>query len=606
MKAIFSLLLLTAFCLHAADYTTTQAGNWSDTATWGGSGPPGIGDLATLAHNVAVDVNTTVGTSPNNTTTNVIIINGSRFLTVNANVTLTVRGNISWANGSGVTNQAGSNIIFDNSASGGSPIYRFNGVNINILSGNGVATNRCGISAIAGQTWLLAGFFSAVNCNYMNFTRMAASTFAPFSGTSTYTNCIWDTCGQITFSASGTTISLIIADCISTNSTANGTTDGSWKMELTGTLSSGTRGLFRNRTDKFVTYLSQGFTIRENFFGGGISCASGANRGWADFRHNFVKQDGALNAGNGAIFNDSTERNYFVNHMTNGNPHFVAPEAKQSRDNVLSQNIFEAHAPDTVDIGDCVILLTNSTSGGFKIVGKNNIVLPNSYTNPVTSGTMLTIFSSLSTNEWYRNTANINQSFAGGSTTNGMFSVSEGTAGIAAQVAALKSNLAWGSSSDQGFLAMRQVGDVKDIITAASADYNWRYNSRGGDNQRGYEDKAANNTFWTAGDAVAASVDTHQGSGDPQFYDSSRNIASWSNARGYGSTFTNGIAALQGDPSRIVDLVRYIFEGYRPGNASCRNAAHDGGCVGAANYYKSSRTTNSVYTHRQTLSKFTL
>jgi hypothetical protein len=32
-----------------ASYTSTRAGNWSSTATWGGSGPPGPGDTATIA-----------------------------------------------------------------------------------------------------------------------------------------------------------------------------------------------------------------------------------------------------------------------------------------------------------------------------------------------------------------------------------------------------------------------------------------------------------------------------------------------------------------------------------------------------------------------------
>jgi len=47
-----------------ATRTSTQAGDWSDTATWGGSAAPGDGDQAIIAHAVTVDVNTTVGTSP--------------------------------------------------------------------------------------------------------------------------------------------------------------------------------------------------------------------------------------------------------------------------------------------------------------------------------------------------------------------------------------------------------------------------------------------------------------------------------------------------------------------------------------------------------------
>lgn len=58
-----------------ASYTTSQAGNWSAQATWGGSGPPGNGDTATVNHNVTVDVNTTVGTSPASSGTTALTIN---------------------------------------------------------------------------------------------------------------------------------------------------------------------------------------------------------------------------------------------------------------------------------------------------------------------------------------------------------------------------------------------------------------------------------------------------------------------------------------------------------------------------------------------------
>jgi hypothetical protein len=47
-------------------YTSTQSGDWSDTATWGGSGPPGDGDSATISigHVVEIDGDVTLGTNP--------------------------------------------------------------------------------------------------------------------------------------------------------------------------------------------------------------------------------------------------------------------------------------------------------------------------------------------------------------------------------------------------------------------------------------------------------------------------------------------------------------------------------------------------------------
>ena len=45
-----------------AEYIASVSGNWSNAATWGGSGPPGDGDTVTINNGVTVTVaaNTTV------------------------------------------------------------------------------------------------------------------------------------------------------------------------------------------------------------------------------------------------------------------------------------------------------------------------------------------------------------------------------------------------------------------------------------------------------------------------------------------------------------------------------------------------------------------
>jgi hypothetical protein len=48
-----------------ASYTSTQSGNWSSTSTWGGSGPPGNGDTATIASGTTVTVDTAVTVGSN-------------------------------------------------------------------------------------------------------------------------------------------------------------------------------------------------------------------------------------------------------------------------------------------------------------------------------------------------------------------------------------------------------------------------------------------------------------------------------------------------------------------------------------------------------------
>lgn len=83
-----------------ATYNSTQSGDWSNIATWGGSGPPGDGDRAVInnTHIVEIDGNTTVGDSPADQTTDVISIQAGGTLkwkdSPGADWTLTVKGNI--------------------------------------------------------------------------------------------------------------------------------------------------------------------------------------------------------------------------------------------------------------------------------------------------------------------------------------------------------------------------------------------------------------------------------------------------------------------------------------------------------------------------------
>jgi hypothetical protein len=81
-------------------YTSTQSGDWSNDATWGGSGHPVSGDTAIIAagHVVEIDGNTVVGTLPSDDTTMVLTIQNTGQLKWKDNPagdwTFTVRGNV--------------------------------------------------------------------------------------------------------------------------------------------------------------------------------------------------------------------------------------------------------------------------------------------------------------------------------------------------------------------------------------------------------------------------------------------------------------------------------------------------------------------------------
>jgi hypothetical protein len=84
-------------------YASTQDGDWSDQATWGGVGPPGDGDSATisLGDTVDIDGDITLGTNPANSSTIDLFIVGTLQwkTTAGVNWTFTMKGNVDIALG---------------------------------------------------------------------------------------------------------------------------------------------------------------------------------------------------------------------------------------------------------------------------------------------------------------------------------------------------------------------------------------------------------------------------------------------------------------------------------------------------------------------------
>lgn len=581
--------------------TSAQDGPWSAGATWVLGVPPTTGDTAILAHAVTVDVNTSVGTSPNDATTPAITVVTNKSLIIADGVTLNCKGNI-LPGGNGCIFQLGDNcgITFDNGASGGSPVYCIVGGLICKLNINGTSAHGSFIQAIAGQLCSMDGtFWGTLAASYCTFRRMAGGNihgFGAYTSSMAFDHCTFDACQEQAFSTNTTSCSFSMTDCVTINSDLS--SGDILKLQYGGAPDAGVaRNFLRNSLDGALTYNSLGFIVVNNYFGGGI--LTGTTSTWAQFRLNVSLWP----VTDGQKLRASVQRNYWIVSGVTGNPHFINPFAVGA-DNIVSQNIFESHCPDD-DIGDSILVGLGSSTGGLKIKGKNNITLLSSFTAATwSSGTVLTMIGvdADADVEMTRNTGNINQSGVVGK--RGMLATSEGDDGTAGQVPVAKNNLAFGTTSSQGYLGERVQGTVKDVFTASGANNNWIFNGSAGNNQRGWQSKGSAGDMWTAGDAVAAGVDSTQGTTDPQFYDNARNVQSWSTARGFGASFAAGLAALSAVPSRGADLVQYIFEGYRPGNSACRSFATDGGCVGAANFYKTSRKFTVLTDFRSTLSKF--
>lgn len=86
-------------------YTSTQSGGWHFVATWGGGGVPGNGDTATIANGHVVEIHDsrTVGTSPTDLTTFVVLVQTGGTLAITDSSTFTVKGNIKIEKGAAFT-----------------------------------------------------------------------------------------------------------------------------------------------------------------------------------------------------------------------------------------------------------------------------------------------------------------------------------------------------------------------------------------------------------------------------------------------------------------------------------------------------------------------
>lgn len=562
--------------------TVTQSGPQSDPDTFGGT-PFSDGDTIVCgAFTLTLDVDESlVGNSPNDTTTEVIdLTSGSAVLVVAADTAVTVAGNIGGSNGSTFRMAAGSTLTFDASASGGTPTYKLINGGFWVYEFLGTSGSRCVVQAVTGRLASLSAPVSDYTATYTDFHRITAFV----SGNDVFnlvnvSGCTFDGCGKLDVTSSA-------ADARFVGNTWTNSTDASDSVRLSFS-GAYTRRLFeRNVLDKGLTYASTGFTFRHNYLPFAFSSATSYS--FAEFRENWIGR------ATDAVIAGPVRRNYCYSDRVTGNPHWLDPVALGA-DTAVEQNVFESGEPDLVDVGDCLVVQGVATSGGAKIYGRNNLVLPNSSAGAtVTSGCLLTCYNldSAARTQFARNTVNVDLSAVAGR--RGAFAVAEAGDGAADQVEELKSNLAWGSSASQGYLGERVAGTVLDIITASGADYNWRHNTSDGDNGRGYEDRDGSGDLWTGGDAAAAGVDDNQGSGDPQFVDEARDMVAWATARGYGSTAADAKAALQADPSRVADLIDYIFAGFKVQAVTMRNAAHDGGAVGAANWDDPARSLANV------------
>jgi hypothetical protein len=393
-----------------AAYTASVTGLWSAQATWGGSGPPGDGDTATVNVPVTVDVNTTVGASGavDSVAISVVATGGNTgALTIDTGVTLITRGDLTLGNTS-LTMAAGSTLTFDSSLAGGTPVYKlYPGTSASYGGGttesnnkviaNGTAGSRCTINTAASSgrgviaLWFDGAVAAGCHFAYTDFNKIGTSTtgrltdcmdISAIKGTQEayIDNCTFTDCGRVRIRGVAATLNLQI-----TNnrwvSTAN-TSYGLWVGNTAKT--SGTRNISNNwhaldgqaNWAMVAEFSVSGWTFENNVFNRAIHSSVGAGA-MTSCKNNLHYQRTAGTTVPTAIDTAGTtlEDNYAINDtQTEGSGWWGATTVGAAGTITFDGNIHEISTPlEGTDAWHCA---SPSAITTYNI--QNMLVLPNS------------------------------------------------------------------------------------------------------------------------------------------------------------------------------------------------------------------------------------
>jgi hypothetical protein len=395
MKTIL-FLFLSGTCLHAAAYTSTQTGNYSSTATWGGVGPPGNGDTFTVATAtvVTVDVSSIAGTSGVNGTTAVTLA-GTGQLVVGAGVTFTARGNVvgtSSAIGGTplVTMNAGSTWEWDSSqaASPSTTQYELTAsvcCTWVFLQANGTSASHVTVTSNTGGGY---GYFDdsvqtvggGIIATYTDFSNI--DHFYP--SFSSYGTIIWNVTNS-TFTNCGIIKSVAVVPTTAVfihSNNVHTATVGGYDMVFTFSTDSigsgGVRQIENNVFDAEVGNSSGGswipgfVTITGNYFANCVQASPNAGI-WALFQYNLVRESSGCFDLNGALLNNYVLVDQYAPvhiHNPDVGPVYTTP--------VIEYNIFDAtyYASVNYPNDDGVVLDEGAPGAQSSATIKYNLVLP--------------------------------------------------------------------------------------------------------------------------------------------------------------------------------------------------------------------------------------
>ena len=598
MQTIF-LLALAGGMLSAANLPSTQAGAWSSTATWGGLGPPGPGDTATINHAVTIADARIVGTSPADCAAPAVTIAAAGSLTISGSLTL--RGCVVVTGGNtndAVVVQAGGAWHWDATAAASPSTTHYTyapaaEANYRPFRTTGSAGSHVVVDSVAGAgtgsfslgAYTYGGVLAAA---YTDFARLGSASTAAWewrAASYSVTHSTFTACGQIGVSSGNLTI-LPAGGTMQHNYNVHTASAAIRTFYISSTLATndaGTHEMIGNVFDAAATDDNcslGGFTIRNNYFGGGIDIGAGA---WALFTLNLIRQTNT--SGNGFTHAGGDISNSYVfidSDVGNPKPFQQLAAISSNLDGVIvGQAGTSAGGSNGGDSGELWFNANPASTTTYTV--KNTIVLPNmngysSMEIGASTPAFPNVRVAIEHTTWFGG-------YAGTPGTVGFsaFDLSEAGNSVAGQITSFRSNIIW-NPQRTGYTSYSMFAKLVDINTAwnnpspqtdicspANCDYNtgWghtvsyptasAYSNQG----RGYIAK------------FSSTPGAHDVDVNPAFVDYQRALELWftrylsnaPNAWSSGSTYATGDLVASSDPTVYWGLsigYRYLGCGTNP------------------------------------------
>lgn len=618
-----------------ATYTTAATGNWSNASTWSGGTPPtggpGDGDLVVISGGFVVTVDSAAGASQNGIVTigtdsgTAIQFSGGTDnigLTMAAGTTLIVKGNIN-------DNQYNKTATVTIGAGCTLKMYPSSGATLTISSSNstrfrwyinGTSGSRCTVTTDKSRGGNNSNM-NGIGNNGPNGVQTATyADFSNFGDASNYgimsrcegsgawanldvtiTDCTFDNAnyriydastawdGDFTFQRNSFTNSV-------SSTSLNGGTIASFYGAINAAKTSGTRIVSFCAFDKGVLSTARNhISYQDNVFAHSVAGQSpftqiGSTLQWAsgEFLRNVMYWQANSSSGNPQWSVAGPVKDVYSVHGRPDNPHHFALVNSSSMTGTITVDGVLYEAPwctntTITDGGDT--LITSSLTNATTIALRNCIAIPNG-TDGQTPGNLFSIFGAPTNCSVSAEHNTILAAFQAAASYGESSNTNAGT------ITSFRANLIWNTAArmsassyklwDSGH---RTSGGTQDVVSPTSADYNASWNIHV-ENPSTY----SGNTYTYAGRGYQGNYSATPGANDladqdPQFVDSSRNIATWYTvARGQTTTgsYTGDAAAavayLAADPSRIgqagTGLLAWVRAGFAPKNAALKAASY--------------------------------